>query len=157
YVGVVDPNGGINILWPLFGISNQILAAIALCVATGILVKSGRVRYAWVTGLPLTWLTLITSSAAWEKIMSADPRIGFFAAANDMAGKLAAGLLSPERAAVAPQLILNQRIDGYLTLFFALLLWVILLDMLRVVWRVLSQRRVPPSTETVYQARTGAG
>ncbi len=156
-VGVLDPNGGINILWPLFGISNQILAAIALCVATGILVKSGRVRYAWVTGLPLTWLTLITSSAAWEKIMSADPRIGFFAAANDMAGKLAAGLLSPERAAVAPQLILNQRIDGYLTLFFALLLWVILLDMLRVVWRVLSQRRVPPSTETVYQARTGAG
>ncbi|MCC6530569.1 MAG: carbon starvation protein A, partial [Pseudomonadales bacterium] len=156
-VGVLDPNGGINILWPLFGISNQILAAIALCVATGILAKSGRVRYAWVTGLPLTWLTLITSSAAWEKIMSADPRIGFFAAANDMAGKLAAGLLSPERAAVAPQLILNQRIDGYLTLFFALLLWVILLDMLRVVWRVLSQRRVPPSTETVYQARTGAG
>jgi carbon starvation protein len=66
-------------------------------------------------------------------------------------------VLSPERAAVAPQLILNQRIDGYLTLFFALLLWVILLDMLRVVWRVLSQRRVPPSTETVYQARTGAG
>lgn len=152
-VGVLDPNGGINILWPLFGIANQILAAIALCVATGILVKSGRARYAWVTALPLVWLTVITSSAAWEKIMSADPRIGFFAAANDMAGKLAAGLLSPERAAVAPQLILNQRIDGYLTLFFALLLWVILLDMLRVVWRVVSQRTVLPSTETGYQPR----
>lgn len=67
YIGVIDPNGGVNILWPLFGISNQMLAAIALCVGTGILVKSGKLKVAWVTGLPLVWLVMITSAAAYEK------------------------------------------------------------------------------------------
>jgi len=67
YIGVIDPAGGVNILWPLFGISNQILAAIALCMGTAILVKSGRERYFWVTGLPLAWLTAVTNTAAWQK------------------------------------------------------------------------------------------
>src|SRR6185312_11799179 len=71
YVGVIDPNGGVNILWPLFGIANQMLAAIALSVATGILVKSGRARHAAVTLLPLIWLAIVTTAAAWQKIMSA--------------------------------------------------------------------------------------
>jgi len=79
-IGVLDPNGGVNILWPLFGISNQMLAAIALAVATGILAKSGRLRYAWVTGLPLAWLAVVTTAAAGYKIMSPDPRIGFLPA-----------------------------------------------------------------------------
>src|SRR5207244_12713339 len=78
YIGVIDPNGGVNILWPLFGISNQMLAAIALSVATGILVKSGKLRYAFVTLVPLAWLALITTTAAWQKIVSSDIRIGFF-------------------------------------------------------------------------------
>ncbi|EEF23568.1 conserved hypothetical protein [Ricinus communis] len=129
YIGVIDPNGGVNILWPLFGIANQMLAAIALCVATGILVKSGKIRHAWIAALPLAWLVTITTTAAYQKIMSEDVRVGFFAAAHDMAAKLAAGMLPPEKAAVAPQLIFNQRLDAWLTLFFVTLLWVIVLDM----------------------------
>jgi carbon starvation protein len=147
YIGVIDPNGGVNILWPLFGISNQMLAAIALSVATGIFVKSGRLKFAWVTALPLTWLVIITSTAAWQKIMSDDVRVGFFAAANDMATKLAAGALPPEKAAVAPQLIFNQQLDAWLTLFFVVILWVVILDMLRVCWRYLAGKPVKPSTE----------
>ncbi len=147
YIGVIDPNGGVNILWPLFGISNQILAAIALCVATGILVKSGKLRHAWVTVLPLTWLIVITSTATWQKLTSSDPRIGFLAAANGMSDKLAAGLLSPDKAAVAPQLIFNMRLDAVLALFFVALLWLIVVDMLRVCKRHLRGQAVPPLTE----------
>jgi len=147
YIGVIDPNGGVNILWPLFGISNQILAAIALCVATGILVKSGKLRYAWITALPLTWLVVITSAATWQKLASDDPRIGFLAAANSMAEKLAAGALPPDKAAVAPQLIFNLRLDAVLALFFVALLWLIVIDMLRVCARHLQGRRVPPLSE----------
>ncbi len=135
YIGVIDPAGGVNILWPLFGISNQILAGIALCVATAILVKSGRERYFWVTGLPLAWLTAVTSTAAWQKVMSDDPRLGFFAGANDLAAKLASGALPPEKAAVAPQLIANMRLDGWLTVLFVALLWLILADTARVCLR----------------------
>jgi len=147
YIGVIDPNGGVNILWPLFGISNQILAAIALCVATGILVKSGRFKYAWITALPLAWLVTITTSAVWIKVTSPDVRIGFFAAAGDLSDKLAAGLLSPERAAVAPQLIFNLKLDAWIALFFAILLWVIVLDMLKVCYRHLAGKPCPPLSE----------
>ncbi|MDP2152864.1 MAG: carbon starvation CstA family protein [Methylotenera sp.] len=151
YIGVIDPNGGVNILWPLFGIANQMLAAIALCVATGILVKSGKLRYAWVTGLPLVWLVIITTTAAYEKIFSADVRVGFFAAANDMSSKLALGLLPPEKAAVAPQLIFNQHLDAYLTLFFVVVLWVVILDMLRLCLRYLSGKPVLKLSEVPHE------
>ncbi|MBL6986907.1 MAG: carbon starvation protein A [Methylobacter sp.] len=147
YIGVIDPNGGVNILWPLFGIANQMLAAIALSVATGILVKSGKLKYAWVTGLPLTWLVIITSTASWEKITSDNTRIGFFSAANDLADKLAAGVLPPEKAAIAPHLIFNLHLDGWLTLFFVALLWLIVADMLRVCSRYLTGKPVLPLAE----------
>jgi carbon starvation protein len=148
YIGVIDPNGGVNLLWPLFGIANQMLAAIALCVATGILVKSGKLDRAWITGVPLAWLVLVTSAAAWEKIFSDDIRIGFFAAASDMAAKLAAGTLPPEKAVVAPTLIFNQHLDAWLTVFFVSVLWIIVLDMLRVSARYLSGKPVPPVAES---------
>ncbi len=151
YIGVIDPNGGVNILWPLFGISNQMLAAIALSVATGIFVKSGKLKHAWITALPLAWLVTITTTAAYEKIMSPDIRVGFFAAANDMAAKLAAGTLPPDKAAVAPQLIFNQQLDAWLTLFFVTLLWVIVLDMLRVCGRHLTGKPVPPISEAPHE------
>ncbi len=148
YIGVIDPNGGVNLLWPLFGIANQMLAAIALCVGTGILIKSGKLNRAWITGVPLAWLVLVTTSAAWEKIFSTDKRVGFFAAANDMAAKLASGTLPADKAAVAPQLIFNQHLDAWLTVFFVTVLWVIVLDMLRVCARHLAGKPVPAASET---------
>lgn len=151
YIGVIDPNGGVNILWPLFGIANQMLAAIALSVATGILVKSGKLKYAWITGLPLVWLVTITSTAAYQKLCSEDARVGFFAAANELSLKLASGALPADKAAVAPQLIFNQHLDAYLTLFFVMVLWLVVLDMLRMCWRYLSHQAVLPSTETPYE------
>jgi carbon starvation protein len=147
YIGVVDPNGGINILWPLFGIANQLLAGIALCVATGILVKQGKLRYAWVTGLPLSWLAIVTTTATWEKVVSTDVRVGFLAAADQLANKLASGALSPEQAAVAPQLIFNQRLDAALALLLVAILWIVIADMLRVSWRVVKGLPVPPNSE----------
>ncbi|HSI37613.1 MAG TPA: carbon starvation CstA family protein [Methylotenera sp.] len=151
YIGVIDPNGGVNILWPLFGIANQMLAAIALCVATGILVKSGKLKYAWITSLPLVWLVTITTTAAWQKIFSDDVRVGFLAAANDMATKLATGELSPDKAAVAPQLIFNQHLDAYLTMFFVVVLWVVIIDMLRVTYRYLAGKPLLPLTESPHE------
>ncbi|MGR8941235.1 MAG: carbon starvation CstA family protein [Gammaproteobacteria bacterium] len=147
YIGVIDPNGGVNILWPLFGIANQMLAAIALCVATGILVKSDKLKFAWISGVPLLWLVAITSTAAWEKIASADVRIGFLTAANDLAEKLDSGLLPLEKAQIAPQLIFNLQLDAALTAFFVLLLWLIVLDMLRVGYRHWAGKPVPPLAE----------
>jgi carbon starvation protein len=128
YVGVIDPNGGINILWPLFGIANQLLAAIALCVGTTILVRSGRLRYAWISAAPLAWLVIVTTTASLQKILSDDPKLGFFAAARDLSAKLAAGVLPADRAAVAPQLIFNQQLDAWLTAFFLALVWIIVID-----------------------------
>ena len=151
YIGVIDPNGGVNILWPLFGISNQMLAAIALSIATAIIIKGARPRYALVTLLPLAWLALVTTTAAWQKITSPDVRIGLFAAANDLAAKLAAGTLPPERAAVAPQLIFNQRLDAWLALLFTTILWLVILDMARICVRRLRGQSVPASSEVPYR------
>lgn len=150
YIGVIDPNGGVNILWPMFGIANQMLAAIALSVATAILVKSGKRRFAWMTAAPLSWLLVVTSAAAYQKIFSSDVRIGFFAAADDLAHKLASGLLPPEKAAVAPQLIFNQHLDAWLTVFLVAVLWVVVIDMLWMCWRSLQGQPVLPISEVAY-------
>ncbi|HWS03043.1 MAG TPA: carbon starvation CstA family protein [Gammaproteobacteria bacterium] len=151
YMGTIDPLGGINSLWPLFGISNQMLAAIALCVATTILIKSGKARYAWVTVVPLTWLVIITSSAAWIKIFSPEVGIGFIAKANDLAAKLAAGAIPPEKIAQTQQIIFNQQLDALLTMLFLVLTWVLVLDTLRVSLRVLRGRAHPPLSEVPHE------
>jgi carbon starvation protein len=147
YIGVIDPNGGINILWPLFGIANQLLASIALCIATGILIKQGKLRYAWVTAGPLVWLAIVTTTATWQKLMSSDPRTGFLAAANQLADKLAAGSLSADQAAVAPQLIFNQRLDAALAVLLTTILWIVILDTVRVWWRFSRGLPLPPDSE----------
>jgi carbon starvation protein len=148
YYGTLDPLGGINSLWPLFGIANQMLAAIALCVATTVLVKSGRVRFAWVTVLPLTWLLAVTTTAAWQKLFSPDTRVGFLSHANDLAAQLEAGTLTGAAATQAPQLIFNDRIDAALTLFFLITVWVLIFETARVCYARLSGGRCPPLSET---------
>ena len=148
YYGTLDPLGGINSLWPLFGIANQMLAAIALCVATTVLVKSARARFAWVTGLPLVWLVAVTTSAAWEKLFSPDLRVGFLSHADDLAAQLASGSLTGSAAAQAPRLIFNDRLDAALTLFFLVTVWVLVVETARICHASLSGRRCPPLAET---------
>ncbi|MDA0872722.1 MAG: carbon starvation protein A [Proteobacteria bacterium] len=132
YIGVIDPNGGVNILWPLFGIANQMLAAIALCVATGILIKSGKLRFAWVTGAPLIWLVIITTTASYQKIFSEDVRVGFIASANNMQQQINEGLLDQDRIAILEKLILNLKIDTGITIFLVSILWIVLIDILSI-------------------------
>ena len=148
YFGTLDPLGGINSLWPLFGIANQMLAAIALCVATTVLVKSGRGRFAWVTVLPLVWLVAVTTAAAWDKLFSPDLRVGFLSHATDLASKLEAGALTGAAAAQAPQLIFNDRLDAALTFFFLVTVWVLVVETARICHAYLSGRRCPPLSET---------
>jgi len=150
YTGVIDPLGGINSLWPLFGIANQMLAGIALCVATTIIVKSGKLRYAWVTGAPLVWLLVVTSSAAWQKLFSPELRIGFLAHARDLSEKLAAGALPAEQAAKAPQLLFNDYLDAGLTALFIAVSWILAFETLRVCAAIVAKRPHPPSSESAH-------
>ena len=99
YQGVVDPLGGINTLWPLFGIANQMLAAIALTLGTVVLFKMKRDRYAWVTILPTLWLLACTLTAGWQKLFDADPRVSFLAHAAKYNAAIAEGkVLAPAKS-----------------------------------------------------------
>ncbi|HEX6911920.1 MAG TPA: carbon starvation CstA family protein [Longimicrobium sp.] len=120
YQGVVDPLGGINSLWPLFGISNQLLAAVALCVGTTVLIKMGKARFAWVTLVPLAWLAAVTFTAGWQKVFSPDPKLGFLAQANGIAARLAAGELPAGAQTVdaAQRMMFNARLDAVVALVF---------------------------------------
>ena len=148
YMGTIDPLGGINSLWPLFGIANQMLAAIALCVGTTILVKSGKLKYVWVTAFPLSWLIIITSTAAWEKLFSDDLRVGFLTHASDLSDKLASGVLNADMAVKAPHLIFNDYLNAGLTALFMLVTWVLVADMLRIVYCVIAKKPHPQSSES---------
>jgi carbon starvation protein len=114
--GVMDPLGGINSLWPLFGISNQLLAGVALCVGTTIIIKSGKLRYAWVTLAPLVWLLAVTLTAGWQKIFAPDPRLGFLSHATDLAARMAAGA----EIAGGARMIFNDRLNALLAGVFML-------------------------------------
>jgi len=141
YQGVVDPLGGINSLWPLFGISNQLLAAVALCVGTTILIKMGRVRFAWVTAVPLAWLVTVTMTAGWQKVFSADPRLGFLAHAASLAGST-----NPDAA----RLIFNDRLNTFVALLFMTVVTVLILTSVREWWLVLSRRKTAIVHEAPY-------
>jgi carbon starvation protein len=130
--GVRDPLGGINSLWPLFGIANQLLATIALCVATTILVKMHRSRYMWVTCLPLTWLVIVNYTAAWQKMFSPEPRIGFLAQAAQLESAIETGKIAAANIAETHTLIFNARLDAVVCGVFLVLVTLILLDSIRV-------------------------
>ena len=134
--GVRDPLGGINSLWPLFGISNQLLAAIALCVATTILLKMHGAKYMWITCVPLVWLVSVTFTAAWQKIFSPLPAIGFLAQADKLEAALRAGKAA--NAAATQTLIFNARLDAAICGMFMVLVAVILVDSVRVWAGILS-------------------
>ena len=128
YQGVLDPLGGINSLWPLFGIANQILASVALVVATTILLKMGRKRYVWVTLVPMAWLVAVTLTASYQKIWHADPRIGFLAQAGALQAQLDAGAAAPENVVATQRLIFNNNLDAAVTALFAVLLLLLLAE-----------------------------
>jgi len=152
YQGVVDPLGGINSLWPLFGISNQLLAAVALVVATTILMKMGRLRWIWVTLLPMAWLVVITMTASYQKIFHSNPRIGFLAYANALAAQIAAGKIPTEKIAETQRLIFNQRLDAAVTAVLASMILVLIVEALGQWYSILSRRKQPVLHESPYVA-----
>ncbi len=148
YQGVLDPLGGINSLWPLFGISNQLLAAVALCVATTILVKMHGARYMWITCLPLAWLVTVTFAAGYQKIFSPVPRIGFLAQAAELEAAIRAGTVA--NVAEARALIFNARLDAVVCAAFLILVLLILADSIRVWYGVLAGKREARLTEAPF-------
>ncbi|HVD77308.1 MAG TPA: carbon starvation CstA family protein [Vicinamibacteria bacterium] len=148
YQGVRDPLGGINSLWPLFGISNQLLSAVALVVATTILLKMGRGRWAWVTLAPMAWLGTVTMTASYQKIFHPDPRIGFLAQARVLGDQIAGGLLPPDKVAQAERLIFNNRLDAAVTALFVVLIVILIAEALYEWYRIVSGRTVAALQET---------
>jgi carbon starvation protein len=152
YQGVIDPLGGINSLWPLFGISNQLLAAVALVVATTILLKMGRLRWIWVTLLPMIWIVVITMTASYQKIFSTNPRIGFLAAANAQAAQIAAGKIVAEKIVEAQRGVFNQRLDAAVTAVLAVMILVLIAEAVVQWYVILRRKKEPVLCETPYIA-----
>jgi carbon starvation protein len=141
YQGVIDPLGGINSLWPLFGIANQLLAAVALCVATTVLAKMGKLRYSWVTLVPLSWLAAATLTAGWQKVFAADPKLGFLSHAQTLVGTD-----TPNAA----RMIFNDRLDAGLALFFMAIVCVVILASAREWYLIAARKKAPKVTEAPY-------
>jgi carbon starvation protein len=149
YQGVIDPLGGINSLWPIFGVANQLLAVLALALGTTVLIKMGRVRYLWVTLVPFAWLLSVTMTAGWMKIFSADPRIGFLSAAEGLKKQLAAGG-SEIDVARWEHLLTNQYVNTAVTGTFLVLVLLVVIVSAREWWRLLSGRHMAVMREEPY-------
>jgi carbon starvation protein len=152
YQGVIDPLGGINSLWPLFGISNQLLAAVALVVATTILLKMGRLKWIWVTLAPMAWLIIITMTASWQKIFSANPRIGFLSFANALSAQISAGKIPAAKVAETHRVIFNQRLDAAVTAILAAMILVLVFEALLRWTAIVSKRSEAVLHETPFVA-----
>ena len=149
YIGVTDPLGGINQLFPLFGIANQLLAAIALTLVTVLLIKHGKKRYAWVTGIPLVWDLIVTLTASYQKIFSDKPTLGFFAQRARYADAQEAGkLLAPAKTnEQMDQIITNSTVNGILQATFALLVIVVVINAVFVIVKALKAGSLPTTEE----------
>ena len=159
YQGVVDPLGGINSLWPLFGISNQLLATVALCVGTTIIIKMGKARYSYLTLIPLAWLVIVTMTAGWQKIFSPEVRLGFLSHAQWVKDAVASGTLPASIASVevANRLIFNDYLNTAVAAFFMISVVVILADSAREWLSVLGGKKPAISTEVPFEPVPVAG
>jgi carbon starvation protein len=152
YQGVVDPLGGINSLWPLFGIANQLLAAVALVVATTILLKMKETRWVWITMLPMAWLVAVTMTASYQKIFDANPNLGFLAKAKALATQVAGGQIAAAKIGETQRLIFNQRLDAVVTGVLALMILVLIVEAVGQWYSLLSGRRQAVLHESPYVA-----
>lgn len=152
YQGAVDPFGGINSLWALFGISNQMLAGIALAVATTIIIKMGKTRYAWVTFVPFVWLCVTTLSAAFMKLFSSDPKIGFYAHAKPYEEAIAQGqLLAPApNMDVMHQIVFNDKLDAAVTIIFIAVVVLLILNAFWTWYKILIRKENLQLMETPF-------
>nr|WP_217422828.1 carbon starvation CstA family protein [Streptomyces sp. 8P21H-1] len=152
WVGVHEPLGGINQLFPVFGISNQLLAAVALAVCTTLLVKSGRLKWAWVTGVPLLWDATVTLTASWQKVFSSDPRVGFFEQRSVYQDGIDRGeVIAPAKNMDDMHTIVtNSTVDGVLTAVLALLIVIVIADATRVCVRHVRRPALSSLSEAPY-------
>jgi carbon starvation protein len=156
YQGVIDPLGGINSLWPLFGIANQLLAAVALSVATTILLKMGRMRWIWVTLAPMAWIVTITMTASYQKIFSANEKIGFWSYADGLAKQLKNGTIPAAKIVETQRLIFNQRLDAVVTAILAVMVVVLIVEAVVQWYAILSRRQPAILHESPYVATNWA-
>jgi carbon starvation protein len=152
YGGVTNPLGGINQLFPLFGIANQLLAAVALTVGTTLLIKAGKLKWAWITAIPLAWDAAVTLTASYQKVFSGDPKLGFFAQRDKFQDALDAGdVIAPAKSIDdMHSVVTNSTVDGVLAALFAVLIVVVILDAARVWVRVIRSGKPAPTTETPF-------
>ena len=158
YQGVVDPLGGINSLWPLFGIANQLLAVVALCVGTTVIVKMGKARFAFVTLIPLVWLSIVTMTAGYLKIFSDDPKLGFLSHARMVQDQIAAGTLPPnvKSMADAGRLLVNDRVDAAVAAFFMVSVVIVIAASSSEWLAVIGGRKPARSSEVPFEPRVVA-
>jgi carbon starvation protein len=150
--GVQDPLGGINSMWPLFGISNQLLASVALVVGTTILLKMGKLKWIWVTTAPMLMLVAVTMTAAFQKIFSPDAHLGFLAQARSLSMQIAGGAIPPDRIAATHRVIFNNRLDAVVTGTLALMVIALIVEAVGVWKSILWSGKTAELHESAYVA-----
>ncbi len=144
YQGVIDPLGGINTLWPLFGIANQMLAGIALITASVILIKMGKLRYLWVSALPMCWMLVVTLTASWQKLFHASPKVSFLSHAKKFSEAVHRGeIIAPAKNLMEmQQVIFNDYVDAFLTAAFVIVVLCMLLFSIPTIRRALASNKI---------------